>query len=68
MSFTLHTRIHTPLMNNWGCLIGLSLVSLEMQMASVKGDDCRRPHPLVFPSVTAPMLLHDCTIESVCQH
>lgn len=36
-------------MNHLGCLIGVSLVSLEMQMVSVKGYDCLRPRPLVFP-------------------
>lgn len=40
-------------MNHLGGLIGVSLVSLEMQMVSVKGYDCLPPRPLVFPGVTA---------------
>lgn len=55
--FALQTHTHTLMnkMNNLGCFIGLSLVSLEMQIGSVKGDDCLPPQPLVFPSV-APRL------------
>lgn len=43
---------HTP-MNKLGSLIGLSLVSLEMQMASVKGDE----HILVLDHILPSFLV-----------
>lgn len=53
-----HTHTLMNKMNNLGCLIGLSLVSLEMQMSSVKGDD----HILVLDHILSCSLAlqHSC--------